>query len=110
MADFTWKPDFGAQEKTTPRVMTIAFGDGYEQRAGNGINRVSRVWSLTFSNRTDAETAEITDYLSATGGVTGFTWTPPFGDVGLWKVVSWQHSIINYDVNNIVAEFVEVFD
>lgn len=110
MADFTWKADFGAQEKTTPRVLVLSFGDGYEQRAANGIHRVSRSWSLTFSNRTDVEAAEIIDFLSTAGGVTGFTWTPPFGAVGTWKVSSWQHSITNYDVNNIVAEFIEVFD
>lgn len=77
MADFVWSPDYGARKRQQPRVDTVAFGDGYTQRAGSGINyQEVRTWEYTFSN--SAETIDTIDaFLRTKGGVTSFTFRPP---------------------------------
>lgn len=58
------------------RILKASFGDGYEQRAGDGLNTRAQSWSLTF-NGTEAEVQPIQDFLDARAGVESFYWTPP---------------------------------
>lgn len=74
---FTWPPQ-SVTESVEPRVRTAKFGDGYEQRAADGINAVLPIWELSFSVTT-ATAGAILDYLLARGGVESFLWTPPGG-------------------------------
>lgn len=64
------------QGATTYRVRTAQFGDGYSQRAKDGLNNVYDTWPLTFTG-SEAEIAAIKAFLDATGGATNFYWTPP---------------------------------
>lgn len=77
MSDFTWVPSAGTAPEINFRTKTVKFGDGYEQRAPDGINSVSKRWNIVFENikATDAKT--ITDFLETKKGSTSFTWTPP---------------------------------
>ena len=45
-------PDKALSRQSSPRVRTQRFGDGYEQRLAEGINNISDMFSLGFSNRT----------------------------------------------------------
>jgi phage-related protein len=84
MPTFTWSPH-EASKKAAPRVRTAAFGDGYQQRVGDGINVQPAEWSLTFVRRTvDADAIEA--FLVARAGADSFTWTPP-GEAAAIKVV-----------------------
>jgi phage-related protein len=107
MSTFTVPPDYGAQLSDRPRVLLAQFGDGYAQRALDGINAAPEEWSLTFSARTPAERDTILAFLEARNGVEPFTWTSPRGTVGKWVCPEWTFSPINAAVNTITARFVQ---
>jgi len=48
MTTFTFSPKYGAALSKEPRVKMAQFGDGYQQRVGDGINTIAREWSLNF--------------------------------------------------------------
>jgi len=121
MATFTYAPDWGASLKMAPRVRRVAFGDGYEQRAGDGINNNLQTWDLTFSKRTDTEIEEILAFLTVAGGVALFDWEPPAGgyvaggyllsdyvDGKLFVCPEWSRSFDAYNNSSIKATFIEV--
>lgn len=105
---FTFVPVYGASDETQTRVKTAQFGDGYQQRAGDGINNVLRAWNLTFSKTTN-DMASITAFLENEGGVTSFLWTPPRGNQGLWICQSWNGTV-NDGYDQLSVRFTEVFE
>ena len=48
-------PDKQLTKASTPRVLTAKFGDGYEQRAVDGINNLAETYTLTFKTRPKAD-------------------------------------------------------
>lgn len=111
MATFTYTPDFGARRATKPRVRVVAFGDGYEQRQGDGINTRNEVWDLQFQNRTNSDTAAIIAFLEARNAVESFDWTPP-NEVTAIKVVcrEWNKSLDRFNLNAVSAQFERVYE
>lgn len=105
MATFTVAPDWGAQLTKKPRVRAARFGDGYEQRVGDGINIDQEKWSLTFSVRTNAERDVILQFLQARGGIEAFDWTSPSGTVGRWVCREWTYVPTNCSVSTVTATF-----
>lgn len=81
MSDFTWIPSASPAPilEEEPRVLSAKFGDGYEQRAGDGINNRPQVWTVHFNNRSLAQANAIIAFLRARNGASSFTWTPPDG-------------------------------
>jgi phage-related protein len=75
---FSWRPtsDLTATQKFT--TSSAVFGDGYEQRAANGINGKAGSWPLTFTG-TRAEMEVLTDFLDLKGCHTIFAWQRPSG-------------------------------
>lgn len=110
MASFTWTPSFEATESSQPRVRKFQAGDGYEQRIRFGLNTDPKEWTLTFSNRTDAEREAIVTFLETQAGVTSFDWTPPRGTAGKYVCEEWQVTLSNCNNNQIQATFREVFE
>jgi phage-related protein len=110
MTTFTYIPSYGAAQKKKPEVISIKFGDGYEQRTQFGINQNTRVWNLSFNGRDETEANAIDSFLTTQAGVTYFTWTPPVGAVGKWVCRDWDLSLVDVDCFNISASFEEVFD
>ena len=72
-----YTPDKSATRKTTPRILLQTFGDGYEQRAVDGINAIKEEFSVSFNNRSKAEIDDIAAFLDSKKGVTKFTLTMP---------------------------------
>lgn len=108
MSTFTWSPAPGASETVMPRVKSAKFGDGYEQRVGEGINTRPRSWSLTFLGPT-ARTDAIAAFLEAADGVASFDWTPPYGPAGKFVCRSWSRTVPALVIQGISATFEEVF-
>lgn len=77
MDTFTWIPSQGGKLTDTPRVLSMKFGDGYEQRAPDGINNIDTSWDVSFTHRTDKEFQDILNFLRALQGVGSFLWRPP---------------------------------
>ena len=111
MATFTWIPDFGASGAFKPRVRTTSFGDGYEQRVGDGINSNPAKWSVRFTQRTDAETNAITAFLEARGGTEAFSWTPPQATDPIRGVCrEWERVSDRHNLNSVSAQFAQNFE
>ena len=110
MATFTYTPDNSAQVSVKPRVLKSSFGDGYEQRTGDGINLRPRTWTLTFNTRTAAEIAPIQAFLEARNGVESFDWTPPSGAAGKFICEDWTQTVVRFGINDLSASFREVYE
>mgnify|MGYP000103047680 CR=1 FL=1 len=105
---FTWVPSVNSQMDEEPRVLSSAFGDGYEQRTGDGINKILPKWSLRFDVRSVSEATAIRDFFRARGGVYSFEWTPPMGTIGVFICRKWSVVAAGPVSYNISAVFEEV--
>jgi phage-related protein len=86
-------PTIGTNKKHTPKVKEIAFGNGYKQLYGDGLNSDLEKWSLTFIlDDTDKQTVE--DFFIAAAGYLFFNWTAP--DAGAAQK---QYLCQSWDIN-----------
>lgn len=108
METFTFCPAPGATKTINPKVRSAQFGDGYNQRVGDGINTMPRVWDVSFT-RKEADIDLVDAFLTARAGVESFIWTPPEGTQGIFKCTSWARSLPTVAVQSISAQFIEVF-
>ena len=67
--------DKGFQRTSTPKVHTLSFGDGYEQRIADGINNLQQSMSVTFATRPKAEIDDLVAFFESLGGVSKFRMT-----------------------------------
>lgn len=111
MAVFTYTPDFGVRANIKPRVRSVSFGDGYQQRQANGINARNDTWDLQFQRRTNTEATAIMDFLAARAGVEAFDWTPPNEATAIRVVCSeWNKTLDRYNLNSVSCQFVRVYE
>lgn len=104
-------PDYSSSPcQVEARVLKSDFGDGYVQKAGDGINSIRRTWPLTWSNITNAEAKTITDFLEAKGGYTPFYWTPPRTTTPLkWTCAAWTSFPNDANRMDVTATFIQDF-
>lgn len=76
METFTWKVKTGMNIESEPRVRSVRFGDGYEQRRPDGLNSLLNKYSITLSPK-NADGQIIRAFLEKHAGVTAFFWKPP---------------------------------
>ena len=62
-------PDKGFSKSDQPRVLSTAFGDGYEQRLADGINVLDQSFTLQFKTRAKAEIDDLITFFVSLGGV-----------------------------------------
>ena len=79
MQVFTWDPRIDLVGQTSFRVLTAQFGDGYAQRAGDGIHAKGQSWPLEFAGEA-FEIRPIRAFLDAHEGFRAVLWTPPMGE------------------------------
>jgi phage-related protein len=100
----------GASPTKKPLVTTVQFGDGYEQRVAESLNRVRKTWDLTFSGPASL-ILEIDTFLTDRAGVEAFSWTDTIGRSAAYVCREWQGPIQQerglYMIN---ATFEEVFE
>lgn len=116
MPDWTYVPDRALNKSIAPRVREVKFGDGYSQRALDGINYLNESWDLTFSNRLYTDIFNMESFLETKAGVTSFTWAPP-GDVDMkvicrnWNTNTLQHTGTNStSIGTLTATFERVYE
>ena len=110
MDRFTITPSYSSGVSTDHRVLAAQFGDGYQQRAADGINAMRRRFMLRFSKIRSAKAAEVIAFLEAHGGVTAFIWTPPapHDTPRAWVIKPpWDHTYDEHDSETVICEFVE---
>jgi len=104
-------PTIGAGRDTKPRVLVAEFGDGFIQRAGDGVNALSDEFSLTWVNLTQAEVTSANQFLRDRAGHEAFLWTPP-REVSPRKFIcpSWNVTFEDGQLDGLRATFKEVHD
>lgn len=111
MTVFTYVPDYPPTATRKPRVKSIQFGDGYEQRSPDGINTLPEIWDVQFNNRESTEIDDIEAFLSALNGVDYFQWTPPRSATQANYICrQWQRTAVKGNLDSLTATFEQVFD
>lgn len=71
-----WCPREGMQVTEKPSVVTVKFGDGYQQRRPAGLNAQLKTFQVVFRVTTDAEREALSAFLSWHGGYRAFCGSP----------------------------------
>jgi phage-related protein len=109
-------PDRMLKHNHSPRVLTSAFGDGYEQRLADGINSINQTFVLRFNNRTDDNADDIMAFFEDKKGVTAFNYTYPdtnaSGGEKTIKVICQDYALtfVNDDFSMVEATFKRVYE
>lgn len=106
---FTWTPSWTPQLTPKPRVLKAHFGDGYTQRAKDGLNNVRRALNVNFDARGEDEASAIDDFLRVCGGATAFMFTDFNGKPGMWTCENWTVSRTSPQLYKVQATFEEDF-
>lgn len=94
MDDFYWAESAGSAKTLMARIASSQFGDGYEQRAPDGLNPLKQVWDLVITSADVAIADEIDAFIAPRLGLTAFTWTPPRQTTGLrWKCTDFRRTL-----------------
>lgn len=105
------EPEYdGAKKSVEARVLQSQFGDGYSQRAPDGLNSLPETWELVWlvqlSNRNS-----IVNFLKGKLGATAFLWTPPLASAAIKCICRrWSEVAMFGDWWRIEATFEQVFD
>lgn len=76
MKTFKWKVKPDMKKEFEPRVKSVKFGDGYEQRRPDGINNNLKKYNVTLIYINN-ESLQIESFLEKHAGVNAFLWKPP---------------------------------
>lgn len=108
-------PAVGMQHRVKPRTLVSAFGDGYTQRFGDGINTMPRELSLSWGPISRANADVLESFFEARGGIECFYYTTPL-DLAAGKPArkyicnEWTRKSSNTNFEEVQANFIEVFD
>ena len=104
-------PSYGSNFDKEPRVLMAKFGDGYTQRAGDGININPVKGTLIFDSLTVDQADDIEEFLDARRAVEAFLYTLP-RDASPRKLrcPKWSRKPIQPGSDSITMEYEEVFD
>jgi phage-related protein len=104
-------PSYDATKTTRTRILRAQFGDGYSQRAGDGLHGVPVEFSLTWPGLTTAEADTVETFFEARGGYESFDYTLP-RESSARKFIcrEWTRSAVAPGHDAIRTKFEEVFD
>lgn len=103
-------PTTESGKETKIRILKSDFGDGYSQRAGDGLNATAASATLVWDVLTASEAAEIDDFFRDQGGYTAFYYTLPGESTQKsFTCESWSQSYteLHYKIS---AKISQVFD
>jgi phage-related protein len=93
------------------QILQNKFGDGYSERAAQGLNNESQVWQLSWNNRPISDIDTIEAFIKAAGGYQSFYWTPPRGSAPLlFFCQKWSRTYSGPKSDDFSATFEQVFD
>ena len=106
---FNWSPTVqGFGGDTTLRVRKAQFGDGYTQRAADGLNNRASTYNLRFVGSAEKISA-IYEFFDAHAGAMSFFWTPPLRPQGRFVCEKYTEPTKDGDVYTITAQFEQTF-
>lgn len=101
----------GTNKQTTAAVNIAQFGDGYSQRARDGINSISRKLNLSWENLAFDQASDLDDFFSSHGGDEAFLYQIAGDTVQrMWTCASWQNGYEGGASGSYSATLQEVFD
>ncbi len=111
MASLPLEPIRSSSKNVTARFLRAELGDGYDQRAGDGIQTIKEEWSVTFEALDSTNADLIIAFFEGLDGYQNFTWIP-FRQTVAKKFIcpSWSESYRGAGLTSVSASFVEVFD
>lgn len=106
---FFWKPSYGLNVSSTPRVLQVQFGDGYAQRVTDGIDINLINISMSFNQRDEKEAAAILHFLDVRKGTEPFYFKPPspYGVMKKFICSEWQMDNPFHNNFNVSTTFKE---
>ncbi len=116
MAIYDWVESPGTARQVRPRVSATRFGDGYEERAPDGLHPISEVWSVQHrdidDDVADAIEAFLAERISATAGQESFEWWPPRAAAAIRVTCGeWSRTLGDEpDTSTISATFTQVHE
>jgi len=103
--------DMAISKNITPNVLTTDLGDGYAQRATDGINNMREEWSISWTNRPAADITTLEDFFMARKGSESFDWTAPRASSSKKYICTdWSRTYSHNDNDSLDASFIEVFE
>lgn len=104
-------PDFNSKKTVKPRILENDFGDGYTQRAADGLNSLRREWSVSWTNLTTAQKNILIGFFESQLGYKAFLWTAP-GDTAVrkWTAREWTEEPVAANIWSITSTFRQEFD
>jgi len=103
-------PPSRATKSVAPRILRADLGDGYFQRAPDGLNTLGRAYQVEWRGFDTADIDTLESFFEATEGVDNFDWTPPQGAAGKFVVEDWVRDPAVFEIATLTASFREVFD
>lgn len=93
--DLFWPITYGASATHEPKIKEIVFGNGYVQRASDGINSDLVKFDISFDNRDQDEITAITHFFYNLNGRISFVWIapPPYASQKLYICKTWTPSM-----------------
>lgn len=106
---FTWRSSYKFSNDSVPRIRKIQLGDGYVQRASDGINNILMNITFPFTNIDINQYTAILHFLTIRKGVESFVFVPPAPNniQKLFVCEKWTHSQVFYNNYEINATFIE---
>lgn len=106
---FTWRSSYKFNNDSVPRIRKIQLGDGYIQRASDGINNILMNITFPFSNIDINQYTAILHFLTTRKGVESFVFVPPapHNIQKLFVCEKWTHTQDFYNNYSINATFME---
>lgn len=104
-------PAYGLNKSNSPRVLQVQFGDGYSQRAEDGINNLPTTWDVTWDVLSVADADTIETFFNDRAGAESFDYQFPNESASAKYIVkTWNRTDISFDSVRITTQFEEVFD
>lgn len=102
---------YGSSLKKDYRTLSADFGDGYNQRTGDGLNTLNEAWSLQWNTITLSEKNILINFFDSLEGYQNFNWTAPGDGVAKrWICKSPVITPLNSTYFNVTAVFERVYD
>ena len=105
---FNWQIEKGAAGEISQRTRTKKFGDGYGQTVSDGINNKMQSWPYSHTGGA-ARIKQIITFLDRHQGAKAFLWTPPLGELGLYKCNGYKPTHKGGNVYTLTATFEQTF-
>lgn len=103
--------DPGSTRSHKPKVLMPEYGDGYSQRAADGINNDPAARAFSWTNLTEVEKDQIDKFFIARNGVESFFYDHKNrGKPLVYICTDWEVTDVDYDVYTVTANFKQVYD